>query len=53
MDVERIKQLLDDHQRIESEIAVLVTAGTKRKPQVCGVCQKEGHSARTCPDKQP
>lgn len=52
MDVERIKQLLDEHQRIEAEIASLVS-GVKREraPQKCSVCSQEGHTARTCPSK--
>lgn len=51
MDVERIKTLLAERQAIDSELVAIVNNGTKKKPQVCGVCHKEGHSARTCSEK--
>lgn len=52
--IARVKQLIADRENIDTELATIF-AGTvppRRRPTVCGVCAKEGHTARTCPDKQ-
>ena len=53
MDTARLRELLDDRDKIDLEIRELVNGnGTKeRKQNKCGHCQAEGHSVRTCPNK--
>ena len=51
--INRVKVLIAQRENIDAELATIF-AGTvppRRKPSVCSVCQKEGHTARTCPDK--
>ena len=51
--IARVKELIAKKEDIEAELQTIFagTAPPRRKPSVCGVCQKEGHTARTCPDK--
>ncbi len=53
-DIERAKKLIADRDEIDSELASLFTNGkaATRKPQSCSRCGAEGHSARTCPQKE-
>lgn len=54
MDIEKLKKLIEQREAIDLEIAA-VAGGTvrTRAPQKCSACGGEGHSARTCPTKQP
>jgi len=53
-DTQRIRDLLDKRDEIDRELTAIFTGnGTReRKVQRCSVCQQEGHSARTCPEKK-
>lgn len=52
MDIERIKELITQRERIDEQLVALVTAGKKeRKPQSCSLCGSDSHTARTCPQK--
>ena len=54
IDIERAKELIAQREEIDTELAALFTGEkNKRSPQKCGTCDKEGHTARTCPDKTP
>jgi hypothetical protein len=48
MDITRAKELIAQHERIDAELVSIFTGGKERKPQRCGACGEEGHSARTC-----
>jgi hypothetical protein len=52
----RIKDLIETKERVDSELEQLI-GGTyekrKRSPQKCSACDKEGHTARNCPNKMP
>jgi Zinc knuckle. len=52
--IARVKQLIAQRESINAELAAIFagTAATTRKPITCGHCGKEGHTARTCPEKQ-
>lgn len=47
----RLKDLIEKREAIDAELATLIV-GYERKKQKCSVCQQEGHTARTCPQKQ-
>jgi hypothetical protein len=50
----RIKQLIELKEATDAELFSLIGGGTPskaRKPQTCGTCGQEGHTARTCPQK--
>ena len=51
--IARVKQLIAQRENIDAELATIFagTAPPTRRPTTCGVCGKEGHTARTCPDK--
>lgn len=51
IDTHRIRELLNKRDEIDAELAVIFTGTKDRKPQKCSICQQEGHSARTCPQK--
>lgn len=52
MDTQKLRDLLDKRDQIDSEIAATVLGSSKsRAPQKCGHCGEEGHSARTCAKK--
>lgn len=52
MDTQRIRELLDARDKLDSEIRALVNGEKERKPQSCSGCGETGHSLRTCPKKQ-
>lgn len=54
MDVARLKDLIAERERIDAEIVAAVNDNepAKRKMQTCSICHQEGHSARTCPQKE-
>jgi hypothetical protein len=59
LDTQKLRELLDRRDAIDAEIAEAATLGdarsvkVNRKPQACSVCGDAGHSARTCPKKEP
>ena len=53
MDTNRIRQLLDQRDELDRELASAVNGATNstsntRKPASCSKCGEEGHTARTC-----
>jgi hypothetical protein len=48
------RELIAQRDDIDRQLAILLTGPVPatRKPQKCGNCGKEGHSARTCTDPQ-
>lgn len=56
MDTAKLRKLLDDRDAIDAEIASTVNgdapAKRERAPQKCSKCGEEGHSARTCVNKE-
>jgi hypothetical protein len=54
IDIERAKDLIAQREEIDAELAGLFTGDKKkRSPQKCSSCDKEGHTARNCPNKMP
>jgi hypothetical protein len=54
IDIERAKELIAQREEIDAELAALFTGDKKkRSPQKCSTCDKEGHTARNCPNKMP
>ena len=51
LDTTKIKELIEQRERIDEELRTLISGGKQRAPQKCSLCQQEGHSARTCPQK--
>jgi len=51
IDTSHIRDLLNRRDEIDAELASLLSGTKERKPQRCSLCQQEGHSARTCPQK--
>jgi hypothetical protein len=45
----RIRELITEQERIETELGTLIAGGKERKTQRCSKCGEEGHSSRTCP----
>jgi hypothetical protein len=57
MDTQKLRELLDQRDILDQEIAAAViapeaAAARPRKPQKCSVCGGEDHTARNCPSKQ-
>jgi hypothetical protein len=52
--INRVKQLISQREAIEAELVALFKgqSPTVKRTNKCGTCGKDGHSARTCPDKQ-
>jgi hypothetical protein len=49
----RIKHLIEIKEQTDAELETLIGGGTyERKKARCGVCGVEGHTARTCPQKE-
>ena len=48
LDVQRVRELLNRRDDIDLELQALFTASKERRPQKCGKCGEEGHTARTC-----
>ena len=50
--IARVKELIAKREEIDAELSVLLGVEPKaKKPQRCSICNGEGHSARTCPQK--
>lgn len=51
LDTQRIRTLLDRRDEIDRELADQF-AGVSKKAVTCSKCKVEGHTARTCPQKE-
>ena len=52
----RIKDLIETKERVDAELEELIGGSPerrKRASQKCSICDKEGHTARNCPNKMP
>ena len=50
--IARVKALISERERIEAELSAMLGVVPKgKKSQRCSICNEEGHSARTCPQK--
>jgi len=48
----RIKQLIELKEQTDAELETLIGGGSYAKKKVtCSICNTEGHTARTCPQK--
>jgi hypothetical protein len=50
----RIRQLIELKETTDAELFALIGGGEPmrtRRPQTCGTCGQEGHTARTCSQK--
>jgi len=47
MDVEKLKSLIQERERIDAEIVAAVT-GTKTRKLTCSKCGSDQHTARNC-----
>jgi hypothetical protein len=54
LDTQKLRELCDQRDAIDAEIAQLVTGNTKkeRKSLTCSKCGSPDHTARTCPQKE-
>ena len=54
MDTQKLRELCDQRDAIDTEIAQIVTGITKkdRKSLTCSKCGSPDHTARTCPQKE-
>jgi hypothetical protein len=51
IDTARARELLNQRDQIDAELAALFAGTITKKPIKCGHCQEEGHTARKCPRK--
>ena len=51
-DTVKVRELLDQRDAIDRQLQELFIGSKSRAPQKCSHCQQEGHSVRTCPNKQ-
>jgi hypothetical protein len=52
MQIARVKELIAKREEINAELSAMLGIEPKiRKGQRCSICNGEGHSARTCPQK--
>jgi hypothetical protein len=50
--IARVKELIAKPEEIDAELSTMLGVAPKsRKSQRCSICNEEGHSARTCPQK--
>jgi hypothetical protein len=50
--IARVKELITKREEIDAELSTMLGVVPKgRKSQRCSVCNEEGHTARTCPQK--
>jgi len=52
LDIERARELIQKREEIDAELAAIF-AGKQvtRRALKCSICNTEGHTARTCPNK--
>ena len=50
--IARVKELIAKREEIDAELSGILGIEPKaKKPQRCSICNGEGHTARTCPQK--
>ena len=50
--IARVKELIAKREEIDAELSTMLGIESKpRKIQRCSICNGEGHSARTCPQR--
>jgi Zinc knuckle len=50
--IPRVKELSAKREEIDAELSAILGVVQKgKKSQRCSICNEEGHSARTCPQK--
>jgi hypothetical protein len=50
--IARVKELIAKREEIDAELSSMLGLEPKsKKSQRCSICNEEGHSARTCPQK--
>jgi Zinc knuckle len=50
--IARVKELIAKREEINAELSAMLGVVPKgKKSQRCSICNEEGHSARTCPQK--
>jgi hypothetical protein len=50
--IARVKELIAKREEIDAELSAMLGVVPKaKKSQRCSVCNQEGHTARTCPQK--
>jgi hypothetical protein len=54
LDTQKLRELCDQRDAIDAEIAAVATGTTKkdRKSLTCSKCGSPDHTARTCPQKE-
>ena len=48
----RIRELLDKRDEIDTELAAIFAGQGVKKTITCSLCKTEGHTARSCPQRQ-
>lgn len=54
-DITKAKDLIEQREEIDRQLAAIFggsSTAKARAAQKCSKCNKEGHSARTCPEKE-
>lgn len=51
IDTIRVRALLDRRDEIDAELVAIFSGSPAKKPIRCGHCGKDGHSARSCPER--
>ncbi len=51
--LQRIKDLIELKERTDTELEQLLGGGKIAKARACSICNQEGHTARSCPNKPP
>ena len=50
--IARVKELISKREEIDAELSTMLGVMPKaRKGQRCSICNDEGHTSRTCPQK--
>lgn len=52
MDTQRIRELLDKRDALDEQIKEAIGGEVVKKTITCSKCKSEGHTARTCPQKE-
>lgn len=52
IDTTRVRALLDQRDALDEQIMALVAGNVAKKEITCSKCKQQGHTARTCPQKE-
>ena len=47
------KELIRKREEIDEQLTILLSGEVKKKAVTCSNCGESGHTARTCPGRQP